>query len=51
MVSEDKKIVKLCDFGTGFPIEEVEVTDELVSRFYRAPEISERISEFWLRRR
>lgn len=39
LISKDTKIVKICDFGTSFPITEVVITDMLVSRFYRAPEI------------
>eukprot|EP01117_Protostelium_nocturnum_P009835 TRINITY_DN3505_c3_g1_i5.p1 TRINITY_DN3505_c3_g1~~TRINITY_DN3505_c3_g1_i5.p1 ORF type:complete len:640 (+),score=297.15 TRINITY_DN3505_c3_g1_i5:166-2085(+) len=35
-----QKIVKLGDFGSGFPASENTITPELVSRFYRAPEIT-----------
>jgi serine/threonine-protein kinase PRP4 len=40
VVNEAKNVVKLCDLGSAFPVEEAEVTPFLVSRFYRAPEIS-----------
>jgi serine/threonine-protein kinase PRP4 len=40
LVSENRTTIKVCDFGSAFPIQEVEVTPTLVSRFYRAPEIS-----------
>lgn len=40
LVSADKKIVKLADFGTAVDKRDViERTEYLVSRFYRAPEI------------
>jgi serine/threonine-protein kinase PRP4 len=40
LVSTDKKIVKLADFGTAVDTRDIiERTDMLVSRFYRAPEI------------
>lgn len=39
VVSKDSKTIKLCDFGSAFPVEENGLTDYLVSRFYRAPEI------------
>lgn len=32
-------MVKICDFGTSYPIEETMIVQELVSPFYRAPEI------------
>lgn len=41
LVNEDKNLVKLCDFGSAMRYEEIEgPTKYLVSRFYRAPEIS-----------
>lgn len=40
LVSEDKKTVKLADFGTAVDKRDIiERTEYLVSRFYRAPEI------------
>jgi serine/threonine-protein kinase PRP4 len=40
LVSADKKMIKLCDFGTAVDKRDVmERTEYLVSRFYRAPEI------------
>jgi serine/threonine-protein kinase PRP4 len=42
LVSEDLKVVKICDFGSAFRTSEpnaAEPTPYLVSRFYRAPEI------------
>lgn len=40
LVSESKLVLKLCDFGSACHAHENEVTPYLVSRFYRAPEIS-----------
>eukprot|EP01016_Furgasonia_blochmanni_P046397 TRINITY_DN667_c0_g2_i1.p1 TRINITY_DN667_c0_g2~~TRINITY_DN667_c0_g2_i1.p1 ORF type:complete len:609 (-),score=123.11 TRINITY_DN667_c0_g2_i1:693-2519(-) len=39
LVTNNKKTCKICDLGSAFPIEENYITEELVSRFYRAPEI------------
>ncbi|XP_049851059.1 uncharacterized protein LOC126324753 isoform X2 [Schistocerca gregaria] len=39
LVSEDRTKVKLGDFGSAFETQEFELTANLVSRFYRAPEI------------
>lgn len=39
LVSKDRNTVKLADFGTAFESQEYEVTNQLVSRYYRAPEI------------
>ncbi len=40
LVSPDKKIIKLADFGTAVDKrDQIERTEYLVSRFYRAPEI------------
>lgn len=39
-VSENKATLKVCDLGSAADISEGEVTPYLVSRFYRAPEIS-----------
>lgn len=40
LVSENKIVLKLCDFGSACYAHENENTPYLVSRFYRAPEIS-----------
>jgi serine/threonine-protein kinase PRP4 len=32
-------MLRVCDFGTAFPVEESSLVEYLVSRFYRAPEI------------
>jgi len=40
-VNEAKNVLKLCDFGNAMLAGMNEVTPYLVSRFYRAPEISE----------
>lgn len=40
LVSENKSVLKVCDLGTAADVSEGEVTPYLVSRFYRAPEIS-----------
>lgn len=39
-VNESKIVLKLCDFGSAMLSTENELTPYLVSRFYRAPEIS-----------
>jgi serine/threonine-protein kinase PRP4 len=39
LVSENHALMKLADFGSAFPTDEMEITPYLVSRFYRAPEI------------
>ena len=39
-VNENKLQLKLCDFGSACYAHEVDITPYLVSRFYRAPEIS-----------
>ena len=41
LVNETKMHLKLCDFGSASHVSEMEITPYLVSRFYRAPEISE----------
>jgi len=33
-------MLKLCDFGSASHVSEMDITPYLVSRFYRAPEIS-----------
>lgn len=40
LANEAKNIIKLCDFGSALYTNETEITPLLVSRFYRAPEIS-----------
>jgi serine/threonine protein kinase len=40
LVTENKNILKLCDLGSASDASENEITPYLVSRFYRAPEIS-----------
>ena len=39
-VNEAKTVLKVCDLGSASDISENEITPYLVSRFYRAPEIS-----------
>ena len=39
MVGKDKKHIKLCDFGSAILVEESTITEYMVSRFYRAPEL------------
>lgn len=41
LVNENKTLLKLSDFGSASTFEDNEITEYLVSRFYRAPEISE----------
>lgn len=41
LVSENKAVLKVCDLGTAAEVSEGDITPYLVSRFYRAPEISE----------
>lgn len=40
-VTENKSILKICDLGSASDESENEITPYLVSRFYRAPEISQ----------
>lgn len=40
LVSESKNTLKLCDLGSASDASDNEITPYLVSRFYRAPEIS-----------
>jgi serine/threonine-protein kinase PRP4 len=40
LVNEAKTLVKVCDLGSASDASENEITPYLVSRFYRAPEIS-----------
>lgn len=40
LVNESKTVLKLCDFGSASLASENDITPYLVSRFYRAPEIS-----------
>lgn len=46
LVSESKLVLKLCDFGSASHAHENEIAPYLVSRFYRAPEISKYKSFF-----
>lgn len=39
MVDEDLKHIKIWDFGTALFKDECIITDYMVSRFYRAPEL------------
>ena len=39
MVAKDAKHMKLCDFGSALFADECGITEYLVSRYYRAPEI------------
>lgn len=43
-VNEAKNVLKLCDFGNAMFAGKNEITPYLVSRFYRAPEISKHYS-------
>jgi len=43
LISEAKNVAKLCDFGTACDSPHSEPSPYLVSRFYRAPEISKPI--------
>ena len=40
LVNEAKTILKLADLGSASDIQENDITPYLVSRFYRAPEVS-----------
>lgn len=40
-MTENKATLKVCDLGSASDIKDGEITPYLVSRFYRAPEISE----------
>lgn len=44
LVSESRNLLKICDLGSASDASENEITPYLVSRFYRAPEISKFIS-------
>ena len=43
-VTENKSILKICDLGSASDESENDITPYLVSRFYRAPEISQSLS-------
>ena len=43
LVNESKLVLKLCDFGSASYASDCDITEYLVSRFYRAPEISMKI--------
>lgn len=47
-VNEAKNVLKLCDFGNAMFAGKNEITPYLVSRFYRAPEISKSNCMMWL---
>ena len=47
LVNESKSVLKICDFGSAADASEAEITPYLVSRFYRAPEISKLNLRFW----
>ena len=40
LVNEKKTVVKLCDLGSASDVSDNDITPYLVSRFYRAPEVS-----------
>lgn len=40
LVNETRNMLKICDLGSAADASENEITSYLVSRFYRAPEIS-----------
>ena len=40
LVNDSKNVIKLCDLGSASDANENDITPYLVSRFYRAPEIS-----------
>lgn len=42
-VNESKLLLKVCDFGSSVHVADAELAPYLVSRFYRAPEISKHI--------
>jgi serine/threonine-protein kinase PRP4 len=44
LVNEKMNMVKVCDLGSAMKSEHCEPTPLLVSRFYRAPEISKHAS-------
>ncbi|CAN1839542.1 Serine/threonine-protein kinase PRP4 homolog [Linum perenne] len=48
LVNEAKNVLKLCDFGNAMFSGKNEITPYLVSRFYRAPEISKSCSAIFL---
>ena len=41
-VNDSKLVLKICDFGSASLVNNNDITPYLVSRFYRAPEISKR---------
>ena len=42
-VNDSKLVLKMCDFGSASFLQDNEITPYLVSRFYRAPEISKTV--------
>jgi serine/threonine protein kinase len=43
-VNETRNVLKICDLGSASDAADNEITPYLVSRFYRAPEISKSFS-------
>jgi serine/threonine-protein kinase PRP4 len=39
VVSANRKTIKICDLNSAIPVDESIVSEDVVSRFYRAPEI------------
>jgi serine/threonine-protein kinase PRP4 len=46
LVTESKNTLKLCDLGSASDADDNDITPYLVSRFYRAPEISKWINTY-----
>jgi serine/threonine protein kinase len=46
-VNEARNYLKICDLGSASDMTENEITPYLVSRFYRAPEISKSSLFYW----
>jgi len=49
-INESKLLLKLCDFGSASHVSEMDITPYLVSRFYRAPEISKIMDGLFLKK-
>ena len=39
LIKDNNKTCKLSDFGSAFPLEDNSITELLISRYYRPPEI------------
>lgn len=39
LIAEEQRNLKIADFGSAIAVRDIQVTEELVSRYYRAPEI------------